>query len=103
MAVRNRITWVGDATFSDPRLANLRELVRGMQNGQTAAGVRGGRYFQNDMRVLPTKPYGYYREFDVTLPGNNGRDSLRIVLGNSGEIYITGNHYTDFRQIIDML
>ena len=54
-------------------------------------------------RPVPIKLHGYYREYDVepTVKGKD-RGTLRIVLGDGGEVYITGNHYRDFRQIINM-
>lgn len=103
MAIRNRVTWNGDSSLSDPRLGNLRELVSAMQRGSLPPGVKGGSYFSNSEQVLPRKPFGYYKEFDVTPAASGGRNSLRIVLGEGGEIYVSGNHYTDFRQIIQML
>lgn len=103
MPIRDRITWGEANPFSDPRLERLDHYVRGIRQGQLPPNVTGGRIFGNDFRDLPVKAHGYYREYDVTRKekGKN-RGKLRIVLGNGGEVYITGNHYRDFRQIINM-
>jgi|SRR6478609_3823509 guanyl-specific ribonuclease Sa len=103
MPIRDRITWGATNPFSDPRLGGLDEYVRGIRQGRLPRNVTGGSVFANVFKDLPVKPHGYYREYDVvpTVNGQN-RGTLRIVLGESGEVYITGNHYRDFRQIIDM-
>jgi guanyl-specific ribonuclease Sa len=103
MPVRDRIIWGGRNPFSDPRLTTLDQLVRNIRQGRRPPNVRGGRVFRNDLLDLPLKPHGYYCEFDV-VPAVPGRDRgmLRLVLGAGGEVYITGNHYRDFRQIINM-
>jgi ribonuclease T1 len=58
--------------------------------------------FWNRDGDLPIKPIGYYHEYDLVTPTPDGRGKLRLVLGGSGEVYITGNHYDDFRQVINM-
>lgn len=64
-----------------------------------------GSVFTNSERKLPVKSSGYYREFvhwpatstgsklygSVTFPG-----PMRIVLGQNGEVYFTGDHYSTF-------
>lgn len=62
----------------------------------------GGSVFENRDGDLPPKPYGHYREYDVAPPCLEGRGKLRIVLGANGEVYITGNHYRDFRQVVEI-
>src|SRR5262249_30974668 len=59
--------------------------------------------FHNADNDLPAKPDGYYTEYDVE-PTVEGRDrgKYRLVLGKGGEGYITGDHYRDFRQIVNM-
>ena len=64
--------------------------------------VKGGTVFDNRHGDLPLKPHGYYREYDVVAPASEGRGKLRIVLGQGGEVFITGNHYEDFRYVINM-
>ena len=86
--------------MSDPRLTGLDQTVRDIMRGRLPKGVKGGREFRNDEGVLPKKSPKYYKEYDVKPPAHNGRGLLRLVLGDRGKVYITGNHYRDFRQII---
>ena len=103
MPIRDRIIWGRGNPFSDPRLKGLDQLIRDIRrHNRLPPNVAGGRVFYNLDDDLPIKAPGYYREYDVHPPTNSGRGRLRIVLGNSGEVYITGNHYRDFRQIVDM-
>lgn len=96
MPIRDRITWGEGNPFSDPRLNDLPGLIRGFKRGDN----RGWRtkVFKNLRNDLPPKGIGYYREHYIGPPNVSG--SLRIVLGRSGEVYVTGNHYDDFRQVI---
>lgn len=103
MPIRDRIIWGQHNPFSDPRLQNLDSYIRDLRRGRRPRNVSGGSTFANANHDLPDRPHGYYREYDVTpsTPGAN-RGKLRLVLGQLGEVYITGNHYDDFRQIIHM-
>src|SRR5690242_2159501 len=103
MPIRDRITWGALNPLSDPRLAGLDEYIRAIRQGRLPPNVTGGRIFRNDLLDLPAKPHDYYREYDVE-PASKDKDrgKLRIVLGDGGEVFITGNHYRDFRQIINM-
>lgn len=103
MPIRDRIIWGPNNPFSDPRLAGLDQYVKAIRQGRLPPNVTGGRVFSNADLDLPLKPLGHYREYDVepTVKGKD-RGKLRLVLGQSGEVYVTGNHYRDFRQIINM-
>ncbi|MBP6874758.1 MAG: hypothetical protein KBD56_01655 [Candidatus Eisenbacteria bacterium] len=96
MPIRDRIVWSGRNPFADPRLSDLPSLIRGFKRGDS----RGWHteVFQNREATLPDKGYGHYREYHVGPRHVTG--SLRIVLGRSGEVYVSGNHYDDFRQVI---
>jgi len=96
MPIRDQITWGRENPFADPRLKELPELIRGFRRGNYR-GWRAG-VFENQDGDLPEKPLGYWREHYLGPPELSG--SLRIVLGRSSEVYITGNHYEDFRQIV---
>jgi ribonuclease T1 len=103
MPIRDRIIWGSHNPFSDPRLADLDKFVREIRKGRLPPNVTGGRVFGNYLLDLPPKKDEHYREYDVE-PTVDGKDrgKLRIVLGKAGEVFITGNHYRDFRQIINM-
>ncbi len=98
MAIRDRIIWGGRNPFQDKRLADLQGLIRDFRRGNS----RGWRtcVFQNRDGILPRKSPDHYREHYLGPSSVSG--SLRIVLGKGGEVYITGNHYDDFRQIINI-
>jgi guanyl-specific ribonuclease Sa len=103
MPIRDRIIWGASNPLADPRLAGLDQYVKGIRQGRLPPNVTGGSVFANVLHDLPVKPHGYYREYNVE-PAVKGQDrgKLRLVLGTGGEVYITGNHYRDFRQIINM-
>ncbi len=103
MPIRDRIIWGPSNPLSDPRLTGLDQYVKAIRQGRLPPNVTGGRIFANSLLDLPIKLHGYYHEYDVE-PVVKGKDrgKLRLVLGNGGEVYITGNHYRDFRQIINM-
>jgi len=58
-----------------------------------------GVVYHNNNRVLPAKSDGYYHEYTVPTPGSSDRGSRRIIKGNGGESYYTGDHYTSFVRI----
>jgi hypothetical protein len=99
MPVRDRITWGAGNPFSDPRLANLPALVRDFRAGRSPSHW-GAHEWTNKWLDLPIKPPGFYREFYVGTSAESG--ALRIVLGKGGEVYVSGNHHRDWRQIIGM-
>jgi guanyl-specific ribonuclease Sa len=96
MPIRDRIMWSGNNPFTDSRLSDLASLVKDFRRGNN----RGWRTdtFENRENHLPTRAYGYYREH--YLGPRNVSGSLRIVLGRGGEVYVSGNHYDDFRQVM---
>lgn len=59
-----------------------------------------GTIFQNHpingVQLLPVEPIGYYTEYVVPTPGIEGPGPQRIVMGKSGEIYYTPDHYQSF-------
>lgn len=100
MAIRSPITWGAANPFDDPRLAQLPVLVRDFRAGRLPKDWRGNKVFENRWQDLPLKPHGYYREYYVGSSPESG--SLRIVLGNGGEVYVSGNHHRDWRQVVGM-
>lgn len=103
MPIRDKVTWGNKNPLSDPRYADLDAYVNALRRGKIPRNVTAGKVFENRDGDLPGRPYAYYSEYDVT-PTVDGvrRDSYRIVLGGGGEVYITGSHYHDLRQIVNM-
>lgn len=60
---------------------------------------RDGITFGNFERLLPAQPRGYYREYTVPTPGSRDRGARRIVGGERGELFWTGDHYRSFQRI----
>lgn len=60
---------------------------------------RDGVTFENREELLPDRPTGYYAEYTVPTPGAEGRGARRIVTGDGGELYWTGDHYRSFSRI----
>src|ERR1700722_3758987 len=98
MPVRDRITWGIGNPFSDPRLTNLPHLVRNFRRGTLPPGWKGNKTWENRWNDLPPRVHGYYKEFYVGTSAESG--DLRIVLGEGGEVFISGNHHSDWRQVI---
>ncbi|MDR7253837.1 ribonuclease T1 [Nocardioides sp. BE266] len=60
---------------------------------------RDGVTFENREDLLPDHPLGYYKEYTVPTPGSDDRGARRIVVGEDGELYYTGDHYRSFSRI----
>jgi ribonuclease T1 len=60
-----------------------------------------GGVFQNREAVLPACSTGYYHEYTVKTPGSPDRGARRIVTGDAGEHFYTGDHYATF-SLIDL-
>ena len=60
---------------------------------------RDGVTFENREDLLPDHPLGYYKEYTVPTPGSTDRGARRIVVGEDGELYYTGDHYSSFSRI----
>jgi ribonuclease T1 len=58
-----------------------------------------GGTFGNREGLLPPRPRGYYREYTVETPGERDRGPRRLVVGASGDVYWTTDHYSSFRQV----
>jgi ribonuclease T1 len=62
---------------------------------------KDGSIFGNRERILPNKARGYYKEYTVKTPGAGSRGARRIVAGDVGEFYYTGDHYNSFQRIVE--
>jgi hypothetical protein len=103
MPIRDRIIWGVKNPLTDARYTNLDEYVNALRQNQRPKNVTAGKVFKNVDGDLPGRPEGYYTEYDVTpTVAGVSRGTYRLVLGGGGEVYITGNHYRDFRQILNM-
>ncbi len=60
---------------------------------------KDGATFGNFEKLLPLKSSGYYREYTVPTPAANNRGARRIIAGDGGEFYYTGDHYASFQRI----
>ncbi|GAA3575181.1 ribonuclease domain-containing protein [Amycolatopsis ultiminotia] len=60
-----------------------------------------GVVFDNREGILPSCDSGYYHEYTVPTPGSSDRGTRRIVTGEGGEYFYTGDHYATF-QVIDI-
>ncbi|WP_375490081.1 ribonuclease domain-containing protein [uncultured Jatrophihabitans sp.] len=79
------------------------------QAAQTVALIdRGGPFpyprndgvvFHNDEHHLPREPDGYYREYTVPTPGSPDRGARRLVRGQDGRFWYTGDHYASFQEV----
>lgn len=58
-----------------------------------------GARFGNREQLLPLRGADHYREFTVPTPGSRDRGARRIVLGSTGEMYYTEDHYRSFSRI----
>ena len=60
---------------------------------------RDGVVFGNREGLLPAEQSGYYHEYTVPTPGAADRGARRIITGDAGELYWTGDHYRTFARI----
>jgi filamentous hemagglutinin len=59
-----------------------------------------GAVFGNREGLLPSQPRGYYREYVHPTPGVAGPGGQRVVIGQSGEVYYTLDHYKTFTRVL---
>jgi len=89
-----------ESPLSDPRLSNLFLPVTDLRNGRLPFGWRGNKVSENRYGDLPIRDCGSYREFYMGTSAESGE--LRLVLGRGSEVYVTGNHYRDFIQVLHL-
>ncbi|MCW2540677.1 MAG: ribonuclease [Frankiales bacterium] len=58
--------------------------------------AQDGVVFGNLEKHLPNEPRGYYHEYTVTTPGSDDRGARRLITGQGGQLYYTGDHYSSF-------
>jgi ribonuclease T1 len=67
--------------------------------GESDSHPNDGAVFQNREGLLPDQDGGYYHEYVVRTPGLDSVGPQRLILGASGEVYYTPDHYQTFTQI----
>ena len=80
-----------------PEAAQTLELID--RGGPFPEPEHDGGTFENREALLPEQPMGYYKEYTVPTPGSDDRGARRIVAGEGGELYYTGDHYSSFSRI----
>jgi ribonuclease T1 len=58
-----------------------------------------GVVFHNFEHLLPSEPDGFYHEYTVPTPNSPDRGVRRIVTGEDGEFWYTGDHYETFARV----
>ena len=76
--------------------AEIERVLTAIDAGAPLPYEEDGGTFQNREGRLPDRPLGYYREYTVATPGSPDRGARRLVIGESGEIYCTDDHYESF-------
>ena len=79
--------------------AEARTTLQLIEQGGPFPYARDGVVFGNYEKRLPKRPRGYYHEYTVPTPGAHNRGARRIIAGNQGERYYTGDHYRTFQRI----
>lgn len=79
--------------------AQVAETIALIAKGGPYPEGRDGITFENREGLLPDRPRGYYSEYTVATPGSDGRGARRVVAGDGGELYYTGDHYGSFSRI----
>ena len=76
-----------------------RDTLRLIRKGGPFPYAKDGVTFSNREGQLPQQRRGYYHEYTVKTPGERTRGARRIVKGNGGEFYFSGDHYNSFKRI----
>ncbi|MFI6684373.1 ribonuclease domain-containing protein [Streptomyces sp. NPDC050485] len=61
---------------------------------------KDGAVFGNFEKALPQEKRGYYHEYTVDTPNSRDRGARRLVTGQGGETYYTGDHYKTFKAVL---
>ncbi len=80
-----------------PQAAQTVRLIE--QGGPFPYPHNDGVVFHNLEHRLPAERDGYYREYTVPTPGISTRGARRIITGETGEFWYTGNHYDTFDRV----
>lgn len=78
---------------------DLGPTVARIEAGRKLRFAHDGSTFQNREGRLPREAPGYYQEWVVPTPGDDGPGPQRLVTGEQGEVWYTADHYRSFRRI----
>lgn len=76
---------------------DLAPTVARIERGERHSHRNDGGVFRNLEQRLPKQPNGHYREYVHPTPNLSGPGPQRLVIGQTGEIYYTHDHYRTFR------
>ncbi|HWD05625.1 MAG TPA: ribonuclease domain-containing protein [Amycolatopsis sp.] len=80
-----------------PEAATTYDLIQ--KGGPFPYPKNDGVVFDNREGILPSCSSGYYHEYTVPTPGADNRGTRRIITGEGGEYFYTGDHYATFTVI----
>jgi guanyl-specific ribonuclease Sa len=78
---------------------DLQPTLDRIDRGERLPFRNDGRIFAKRERLLPSRYFGYYREYVHPTPGIAGAGARRVIVGQAGEIYYTADHYRTFARI----
>jgi guanyl-specific ribonuclease Sa len=87
----------GDVIYQGP--IDLQPTLDRIDKGERHRHRNDGSVFQNREKRLPRKENGYYREYVVPTPNENGPGPQRLILGSEGEVFYTSDHYKSFKRL----
>jgi ribonuclease T1 len=90
---------VESTAISADERAEIERVLAAIEAGEPLPYEEDGETFENREGRLPDRPLGYYREYTVPTPGSPDRGARRLVIGESGEIYYTDDHYESFTEL----
>lgn len=79
--------------------AQARATLKLIDAGGPFPYSRDGIVFANREGRLPKHPRGWYHEYTVETPGESDRGARRLIQGQDGTIYYSGDHYKSFRRV----
>ncbi|MFG2149290.1 ribonuclease domain-containing protein [Streptomyces sp. NPDC048696] len=94
--------WVkGMATVRAAQLPpEAQQTLKLIDKGGPFPYAKDGTVFGNFEKALPQQKRGYYHEYTVITPQSRDRGTRRLISGQSGEIYYTGDHYKTFKAVL---
>jgi hypothetical protein len=78
---------------------DLNPELRRIRDGVQLRHSNDGSFFQNREGLLPAAPRNSYREFVYTQNGIPFPGPARIIIGTTGQVWFTGDHYSHFVKV----